>query len=231
MKAAVFEATKKPLVVKDHSRSRNALPTARSSASRPTASAAPTGIAWSGDWTWMGLASAQPGTILGHEFSGVVEEVGKDVQATSRRAIAWSFRSARATALASFVATAIPTSAITPLLPGVLVPLAASARLVPVPFADMNLVTSAREHRFRRGSLVGLPLHDFVSRRRRSRAGEAGRMGRRSTDAAASDFRRSTSRPRWEPTSSASTSSRPSLELAKGMGASARDQRQEDAIR
>ena len=27
--------------------------------------------AWTGDWTWMGLA-AQPGAILGHEFCGVV---------------------------------------------------------------------------------------------------------------------------------------------------------------
>lgn len=34
---------------------------------------------WTNDWAWRGLA-IQPPFVLGHEFSGVVEEVGRDVQ-------------------------------------------------------------------------------------------------------------------------------------------------------
>jgi D-arabinose 1-dehydrogenase-like Zn-dependent alcohol dehydrogenase len=33
---------------------------------------------WAGDWTWVGIALPMP-HVLGHEFCGVVEEVGKDV--------------------------------------------------------------------------------------------------------------------------------------------------------
>ncbi len=34
---------------------------------------------WQGDWTWVGFQMPTP-TILGHEFAGVVEEVGKEVK-------------------------------------------------------------------------------------------------------------------------------------------------------
>ncbi|QEE29607.1 zinc-binding dehydrogenase [Terriglobus albidus] len=34
---------------------------------------------WTNDWTWRGLA-IQPPFVLGHEFSGTVEEVGRDVK-------------------------------------------------------------------------------------------------------------------------------------------------------
>src|SRR5579885_1791728 len=34
---------------------------------------------WQGDWTWLGFAQRLP-TVLGHEFAGVVEEVGKEVK-------------------------------------------------------------------------------------------------------------------------------------------------------
>src|SRR6202167_3799414 len=78
MKAAVFEATKKPLVVKT-------VPDPECAPTSAIVRVEANGIcrsdwhAWSGDWTWMGL-SAQPGAVLGHEFTGVVEEAGKDVR-------------------------------------------------------------------------------------------------------------------------------------------------------
>lgn len=38
---------------------------------------------WTGDWTWRGLAIAPP-FVLGHEFSGTIEEVGRDVRGWRR---------------------------------------------------------------------------------------------------------------------------------------------------
>ena len=34
---------------------------------------------WQGDWTWIGMELPLP-AVLGHEFAGVVESVGTDVQ-------------------------------------------------------------------------------------------------------------------------------------------------------
>ena len=78
MKAAVFEATKKPLVVKN-------VPDPECAPNGAIIKTAANGVcrsdwhAWSGDWTWMGLA-AQPGAILGHELCGIVRETGKEVK-------------------------------------------------------------------------------------------------------------------------------------------------------
>lgn len=78
MKAAVMEAIRKPLVVRDF----------------PDPACPPNGViiktaaegvcrsdwhAWSGDWGWVGLTPALP-LVMGHEFCGVIEEVGKDTR-------------------------------------------------------------------------------------------------------------------------------------------------------
>jgi len=77
MRAAVMEGIRKPLVVRD----------------MPDPSPAPNGAVvrveangicrtdwhlWTGDWSWWGIQLPLP-HVLGHEFCGVVEAVGKDV--------------------------------------------------------------------------------------------------------------------------------------------------------
>ena len=170
MKAAVFEATKKPLVVKT-------VPDPECAPTSAIVRVEANGIcrsdwhAWSGDWTWMGL-SAQPGAVLGHEFTGVVEEVGKDVRNFKKGArVVVPFSQGDGTC--EYCRNGQSNVCLTPLLPGFSYH-GGFGHLVAVPFADMNLVTLPAEHRLRRGGLDGLPLHDVVSRRRRSRASEAG---------------------------------------------------------
>jgi D-arabinose 1-dehydrogenase-like Zn-dependent alcohol dehydrogenase len=77
MRAAVMEAIRKPLVVKDVADPQ--LPP-----DGVILRAEAEGIcrsdwhAWSGDWSWIGLTPALP-LVMGHEFCGVIEEVGKEV--------------------------------------------------------------------------------------------------------------------------------------------------------
>jgi D-arabinose 1-dehydrogenase-like Zn-dependent alcohol dehydrogenase len=77
MKALVFEAVGKPMEVKEMPKP----------ALRPDGAIVRvegSGICrsdwhlWQGDWTWIGFQQRLP-MVLGHEFAGVVEEVGKDV--------------------------------------------------------------------------------------------------------------------------------------------------------
>jgi len=76
MKAAVMEAVRKPLVVKD-------VPDPSCPTNGVIIRAEAEGVcrsdwhAWSGDWSWIGLVPPMP-LVMGHEFCGVVEEVGKD---------------------------------------------------------------------------------------------------------------------------------------------------------
>jgi alcohol dehydrogenase len=78
MKAAVIEALNKPMVV--HANWPEPRPAARDALVRVEAN----GICrsdwhlWSGDWSWIGLTLSLP-TVIGHEFCGVVEEVGAEV--------------------------------------------------------------------------------------------------------------------------------------------------------
>jgi D-arabinose 1-dehydrogenase-like Zn-dependent alcohol dehydrogenase len=78
MRAAVLEATEKPFVVRDV----------------PTPALVPNGVIlrveangicrsdwhiWKGDWSWVGVVPQLP-SVIGHEFCGVIEEVGPEVK-------------------------------------------------------------------------------------------------------------------------------------------------------
>ncbi|HKV53599.1 MAG TPA: alcohol dehydrogenase catalytic domain-containing protein, partial [Candidatus Binataceae bacterium] len=77
MRAAVMEGVRKPLVVKD-------VPDPKCPPNGVILRAEAEGIcrsdwhAWSGDWSWIGLVPSMP-LVMGHEFCGVIEEVGKEV--------------------------------------------------------------------------------------------------------------------------------------------------------
>jgi D-arabinose 1-dehydrogenase-like Zn-dependent alcohol dehydrogenase len=78
MKALVMEEVGKPMVVKDW-------PQPKCPSDGAVVRVEASGICrsdwhlWQGDWGWIGFKSRLP-TILGHEFAGVIEEVGKDVK-------------------------------------------------------------------------------------------------------------------------------------------------------
>jgi D-arabinose 1-dehydrogenase-like Zn-dependent alcohol dehydrogenase len=77
MKAAVMEGIRQPLVVRE-------VPDPSLPANGVVVRVEANGICrsdwhlWTGDWTWVGLQVALP-HVLGHEFCGVVEEVGREV--------------------------------------------------------------------------------------------------------------------------------------------------------
>jgi D-arabinose 1-dehydrogenase-like Zn-dependent alcohol dehydrogenase len=78
MKAMVMEEVGKPMVVKDW-------PEPKCPADGAIVRVEASGICrsdwhlWQGDWGWIGFRPRMP-AILGHEFAGVIEEVGKDVK-------------------------------------------------------------------------------------------------------------------------------------------------------
>jgi len=77
MRAAVVEALNQPLVVRD-------IPDPSCPPDGAIVRVGANGICrtdwhlWTNDWSWRGLA-IQPPFVLGHEFSGVIEEVGREV--------------------------------------------------------------------------------------------------------------------------------------------------------
>jgi D-arabinose 1-dehydrogenase-like Zn-dependent alcohol dehydrogenase len=79
-----MEAVRKPLVVKE-------VPDPKCRRNGVILRAEAEGIcrsdwhAWSGDWAWIGLVPAMP-LVMGHEFCGVIEEVGNDVHNTAAMA-------------------------------------------------------------------------------------------------------------------------------------------------
>jgi hypothetical protein len=78
MRAAVVEALNQPLVVRD-------VPDPEWPPDGAIVRVSANGICrtdwhlWSDDWRWRGLAIAPP-FVLGHEFGGVIEEVGREVR-------------------------------------------------------------------------------------------------------------------------------------------------------
>jgi len=79
MRAAVMEGVRKPIVVRE-------LPDPRIEAHGALVRVEANGVCrsdwhgWVGDWDWIGIRFDFP-HVLGHEFCGVVEEVGRDVRA------------------------------------------------------------------------------------------------------------------------------------------------------
>ena len=79
MRAAVIEELNRPLVVKQ-------VPDPECPADGAILRVGANGICrtdwhlWTDDWAWRGLA-VRPPFVLGHEFSGTIEEVGRDVKA------------------------------------------------------------------------------------------------------------------------------------------------------
>ena len=78
MKAMLMEEVGKPMVVKDW-------PEPKCPADGAIVRVEASGICrsdwhlWQGDWGWIGFKPRLP-AILGHEFAGIIEEVGKDVK-------------------------------------------------------------------------------------------------------------------------------------------------------
>lgn len=136
MRAAVFEATKKPLVVKE-------VPDPECAPTSALIQVEANGIcrsdwhAWSGDWTWMGLA-AQPGQVLGHEFAGTVLETGKEVRNFKKGdRVVVPFSQGDGTC--EYCRNGMSNVCLTPMTPGFSYS-GGFGHLVAVPFADLNLV-------------------------------------------------------------------------------------------
>src|SRR3984893_18757225 len=151
MKAAVFESTKKPLVVKT-------VPDPECAPKGAIIRVEANGIcrsdwhAWSGAWSWMGL-SAQPGAILGHEFCGVVEEVGKDVR-NFKRGDRVLVPFSQGEGSCEYCRTGNSHVCLRPQLPGFSY-WGGYGRLVGVPQADVNLVPMPDEVGFLEGAAMG----------------------------------------------------------------------------
>lgn len=164
MKAAVFEATKKPLVVKD-------VPDPECTPDGAIIQVEANGVcrsdwhAWSGDWTWMGLA-AQPGAVLGHEFCGTVLEPGKNVRNFKRGdRVVVPFSQGDGTC--EYCRNGQSNVCLTPLLPGFSYS-GGFGRLVAVPFADLNLVPLPNSVEFVEAASMGCrfmtSFHGIVDR-------------------------------------------------------------------
>jgi D-arabinose 1-dehydrogenase-like Zn-dependent alcohol dehydrogenase len=136
MKAAVMEGIRQPLVVRDV----------------PDPTPPPNGVVlrveangicrsdwhlWMGDWSWFGLQVSLP-HVLGHEFCGVIEEVGREVtrwRAGERVLVPFSMGDGTCEWCRSGHQNVCDST----LTPGV-VSWGGYARRAAVPFADVNLV-------------------------------------------------------------------------------------------
>ena len=169
MKAAVMEAVRKPLVVQD-------VQDPKCPPNGVIIRAEAEGVcrsdwhAWSGDWAWIGLVPPMP-LVMGHEFCGVVEEVGKDPELQERRPRAGAVQPGRRhlRILPQRQLARLRESDVARLfLLGRLWRLRRRAECRLEPRAD------AGRGRLPRRRFAGLPLHDLVPRGGRSRAGPPG---------------------------------------------------------
>jgi len=151
MRAAVMEAIRKPLVVKD-------MPDPQLPANGAILRAEAEGVcrsdwhAWSGDWSWIGLTPSLP-LVMGHEFCGVVEEVGKDVRNFKRGdRVLVPFSQGEGTC--EYCRSGNSHVCVRPQLPGFSY-WGGYGRLVGVPLAEVNLVPMPDEVGFLEGAALG----------------------------------------------------------------------------
>jgi D-arabinose 1-dehydrogenase-like Zn-dependent alcohol dehydrogenase len=151
MRAAVMEAIRKLLVVKD-------MPDPQLAAGGAILRAEAEGVcrsdwhAWSGDWSWIGLTPALP-LVMGHEFCGVVEEVGKDTRNFKRGdRVLVPFSQGQGTC--EYCRTGNSHVCLSPQLPGFTY-WGGYGRLVGVPRADFNLVRMPDGVGFLEGAALG----------------------------------------------------------------------------
>jgi D-arabinose 1-dehydrogenase-like Zn-dependent alcohol dehydrogenase len=151
MRAAVLEALNRPFVVRDV----------------PTPPVLPNGVLlrveangicrsdwhiWKGDWSWVGLVPQLP-TVIGHEFCGVVEEVGAEVTRWKKGdRVVVPFSGGEGTC--EWCRTGHHNMCDTPILPG-LVYGGGFGRYSSVPYADVNLVRLPDEIGFVEAASMG----------------------------------------------------------------------------
>jgi D-arabinose 1-dehydrogenase-like Zn-dependent alcohol dehydrogenase len=136
MRAAVLEELRKPLVVRD-------MPDPQPPPHGVLLRVEANGICrtdwhlWTGDWTWLGIALPLP-HVLGHEFCGVIEEVGPEVTRWKKGdRVLVPFSQGEGTC--DWCRTGHQNICDTPLVPGVAY-WGGYGRHVGVPYADVNLV-------------------------------------------------------------------------------------------
>lgn len=137
MRAAVMEGLRKPLVVRE-------MPDPPLPPNGAMVRVEANGICrtdwhlWTGDWSWVGIALPMP-HVLGHEFCGVVEEVGPQVQRVKKGdRVLVPFSSGEGTC--EWCRSGHHNICDTLLTPGVAY-WGGYGRYSAVPFADVNLVT------------------------------------------------------------------------------------------
>jgi D-arabinose 1-dehydrogenase-like Zn-dependent alcohol dehydrogenase len=151
MKAAVMEAIRKPLVVKE-------VPDPECPPNGAILRAEAEGVcrsdwhAWSGDWGWIGLTPSLP-LVMGHEFCGVVEEVGKEVR-NFKRGDRVLVPFSQGEGSCEYCRTGNSHVCVRPQLPGFSY-WGGYGRLVGVPQADVNLVPMPDEVGFLEGAAMG----------------------------------------------------------------------------
>ncbi len=151
MRAAVMEAIRQPLVVRE-------VPDPQLPSNGAILRAEAEGVcrsdwhAWSGDWSWIGLTPALP-LVMGHEFCGVVEEVGKDVR-NFKRGDRVLVPFSQGEGSCEYCRTGNSHVCIRPQLPGFSY-WGGYGRLVAVPQADVNLVPMPDEVGFLEGAALG----------------------------------------------------------------------------
>jgi alcohol dehydrogenase len=151
MKAAVLQELRKPLVVKD-------VPDPKCAPNGAIVRVKANGIcrsdwhAWMGDWTWIDLVLPLP-HVLGHEFCGVVEEVGPETR-NFKRGDRVVVPFSQGDGSCEYCRNGYSNICLTPMTPGISY-WGGYGSYVAVPFADLNLVPLADKIGFVEAASMG----------------------------------------------------------------------------